>query len=71
MLLAYGIVAEAPWYYDVLLPPFWIPFVYIPVAIGAILCMLVVRSFPDHRLAILVGAGVVVAVGVAWMAWES
>ena len=31
--------------------------------------MLVVRSFPDHRLAILVGAGVVVAVGVAWMAW--
>ena len=69
MLLAYGIVAEAPWYYYVLLLPFLISFVYIPVAIGAILCLLVVRSFPDHRLAILVGAGVVVAVGVAWMAW--
>jgi hypothetical protein len=69
MLLAYGIVAEAPWYYYVLLLPFLISFVYIPVAIGAILCMLVVRSFPDHRLAILVGAGVVVAVAVAWMAW--
>ena len=43
MLLAYGIVAETPWYYYVLLLPFLVSFVYIPVAIGAILCLLVVR----------------------------
>ena len=41
-----------PWYYYVLLLPFWVSFVYIPVAIGAILCLLVVRQFsrppPGH-----------------------
>ena len=42
-LLAYGVVVAAPWYYYVLLPPFVVAFIYIPVAIGAILCLFVVR----------------------------
>ena len=43
MLLAYGVVAEAPWYYYAMLLPFLVAFVYIPAAIGAILCLLVVQ----------------------------
>ncbi len=55
MLLAYGIVADAPWYYYALLLPFVVAFIYIPVAVGAIICLWVVRRIPDNRLAVLVG----------------
>jgi ABC-2 type transport system permease protein len=46
MLVAYGLQADAPWYYFALLLPFMAAFVYIPGGIGAILCMLFV-----HRMA--------------------
>jgi len=46
ILLAYGVVAEAPWYSYVLLLPFLVAFLYIPVAIGAILCLWIVRYIP-------------------------
>jgi ABC-2 type transport system permease protein len=69
-LLAYGVVVGAPWYYYALLPPFVVAFIYIPVAIGAILCMLVVRCLPGRILSILIVAGaLLVAVG-AWMGWR-
>jgi ABC-2 type transport system permease protein len=69
-LLAYGVVVGAPWYYYVLLPPFVAAFIYIPVAVGAILCMLLVRYLPDRILSILIGAGVLLlGVGV-WMGWR-
>ncbi len=66
-LLAYGVVVAAPWYYYALLPPFVVAFIYIPVAVGAILCMLVVRFLPHRIKSILVAAGVLLlAVGI-WM----
>ncbi len=69
-LLAYGVVVAAPWYYYALLPPFVVAFIYIPVAIGAILCMFVVRYLPDRLMTILIGAGVLLlAVGV-WTGWR-
>ena len=37
IMIAYGIVAEAPWHYYVLLVPLIVSFVYIPCGIGAIL----------------------------------
>ena len=40
IMIAYGIVAEAPWYYYLLLLPLIISFVYIPCGIGAICCLL-------------------------------
>ena len=46
MLVAYGLEANAPWYYFALLLPFMAAFIYIPGGIGAILCMVFV-----HRLA--------------------
>lgn len=69
ILLAYGVVAGAPWYFYVLLLPFLVAFLYIPVAIGAILCLWVVRYIPDRILTVLIAcAAVLVAWGV-WMAW--
>jgi ABC-2 type transport system permease protein len=69
-LLAYGVVVAAPWYYYALLPPFIIAFIYIPVAIGAISCMLVVRYLPRRMLTILVAAGVLLLAVGAWMGWR-
>ena len=69
-LLAYGVVAEAPWYYYALLLPFLVAFVYIPVAIGAIVCMWVVRYLPNSRTTVLALAVALLAGGAAWMGWN-
>jgi len=70
ILLAYGVVAEAPWYFYLLLLPFLVAFLYIPVALGAIACLGIVRFLPNRVLAaLLFGLGLLAAAG-AWMAWE-
>ena len=69
ILLAYGVVSASPWYYYVLLLPFIVAFVYIPVSIGAIIRLFVVHRVPDNRLTVLVGGLVLLAVGGAWIAW--
>jgi ABC-2 type transport system permease protein len=50
MLIAYGVEARAPWYYFALLFPFMLAFVYIPGALGGVLCLLVVRRLPRLQL---------------------
>jgi ABC-2 type transport system permease protein len=69
ILLAYGVVENAPWYYYAMLPPYLLAFIYIPVAIGAVICMGVVRRIPDSRLIILVAGGVALLAGGVWIAW--
>ncbi|MEN6451236.1 MAG: hypothetical protein ABFC96_12155 [Thermoguttaceae bacterium] len=69
MLIAYGVVAQAPWYYYVLLLPLVVAFIYIPVAIGGILCLLVVRLVRDNPLAVLIGIGLLFAAASAWIGW--
>ena len=54
LLLAYGRVVSAPWYYYAMLLPFMIAFVCIPCALGAIGCLVVVRFFPRMQLPALV-----------------
>ena len=44
IMIAYGIVAGAPWYYYFLLVPLIVSFVYIPCSIGAICCMFIIHS---------------------------
>lgn len=69
-LLAYGVVVGAPWHFYVVLVPFVVSFVYIPVALGAIACMLLVRFFPTRIVTVLVSAGaMILSVGI-WMAWR-
>ena len=69
ILLAYGVVDHAPWYYYAMLLPYLVAFIYIPVAVGAIICMWVVHRVPDSRLAVLIGGSVILIAGGAWMTW--
>ncbi len=71
ILLAYGFVAHAPWYYYVLLLPYLLSFIYIPVAIGAIICLAVMRHVPDGRVVVLIGGGVIFLAGAVWLAWST
>lgn len=58
MMLAYGVVVNAPWYYYMLMGPMIVSFVYIPCSIGAIACLLLVAKFPRLKLAIVASIAV-------------
>jgi ABC-2 type transport system permease protein len=64
IMIAYGIVTDAPWYYYLLLVPLIISFVYIPCGIGAICCLLIIHKLPNLRK-IIVGGAIVAVVAVA------
>ncbi len=69
MLIAYGLVAEAPSYYYALLLPFLVAFTYIPAGVGAVACLAIVRHMPSGRvlvLALLIGAVVVAILSIGW-----
>ncbi len=70
MLLAYGLVEKAPWYYYALLLPYLVAFVYIPVAFGGIVCLGVVRCVPQRRRAVLAGIGVLLLATAIYLAWS-
>ena len=67
VLLAYGIVVQAPWYYYAMLLPFLVAFVYIPGSVDAVFCMLIVHRLPRRRKAALIAAASVTACGVLWL----
>jgi ABC-2 type transport system permease protein len=69
ILLAYGVVEHAPWYYYAMLVPYLVAFIYIPVAIGAIICLLVVYRIPDSRLGVLIAGCVALVIGAIWLVW--
>ncbi len=64
MLIAYGNVAQAPWYYYAMVFPMLVAFVFVPAGIGAILLLAVMHVFPRKR-AHLLALGIVVLVGAA------
>ncbi|MBI3839543.1 MAG: hypothetical protein HY288_16610 [Planctomycetia bacterium] len=69
MLVAYGLQADAPWYYFALLLPFMAAFIYIPGGIGAILCMLFIHRvarIQRHFVAFSAWAAVAAAILFAW-----
>ncbi|MCH7687664.1 MAG: hypothetical protein IH899_13440 [Planctomycetes bacterium] len=69
MLVAYGVVAESSWYYYCLLLPYMLAFAYIPCAIGAIACVLIVHRLPRIRLlalSLLIVAMIVLTVAALW-----
>ena len=70
MLLAYGIVAAAPWYYYAMLLPYLVAFVYIPSGMGAVLCLVAVHRLPGRPVRALIAAGILVAAVVFWFLWR-
>lgn len=70
MLIAYGVMADAPWYYYALLAPFMVAFVLIPAGLGAIACLTVVRLLPTVRVHALVSLGVVIIATGLFFGWH-
>jgi len=70
MLLAYGIVGKAPWFYYVMLIPFLVAFTYVPAGIGAVTCMVVVYRLPNVRWHVLGIVAVAVLAGGLLIAWS-
>jgi ABC-2 type transport system permease protein len=70
MMIAYGMVAGAPWYYYCLMLPYIIAFVYIPSGIGGLCCLLIIYKLPRLRSVIVGGAALVtcaVAIRSVWL----
>jgi ABC-2 type transport system permease protein len=64
ILIAYGLVADVPWYFYALLPLYFLGFVLLPGSIGALICLLLANCFPRRPRQLLLVAGLVVAAGV-------
>jgi ABC-2 type transport system permease protein len=69
VLLTYGMACHAPWWYYAMMPAFFVGYVPIPGAAGAILALLVVNFFPNRRKTVLVIAVAALALGLGWWAW--
>jgi ABC-2 type transport system permease protein len=67
MLLAYGLVAKAPWYYFAYMLPLMAAFAYIPCSLGAICCLLLIYRLPRLRR-VAVG---IVALAIIVVAYQS
>jgi len=70
MLLAYGVVARAAWYYYAILLPFLLAFICVPAALGAILCLVILYHLPDNRLHVVVVGGVLLLGAMLWIVWS-
>ncbi len=67
MLIAYGLVVDAPWYYYAYLPGLMISYAYIPCTLGSIFCLYLISRVPQFRR-IIVG---VIALAVVVVAYSS
>lgn len=65
MLMAYGFVVAAPWYYFAYLPVLLASFAYIPCAVGAILCLVLIDRLPRLRRVVL-GLAALAVIAIAY-----
>ncbi len=68
ILIAFGMHVNdgAPWYFYAAMPLFFLGFVLLPGAIGAVLVLLMVNLVPRHKKQIFVGLGLVVVALLVW-----
>jgi len=71
MLVAYGVVRNAPWTYFLLLLPFMVAFVVIPATLGGMLCMATVACVPRLRMHALAIAITASTAGAIWLGWTA
>ena len=70
MLLAYGVVNQAPWYYFAMLLPFLVAFTYVPAGLGAVVCLVVVYRLPELRWHVVALAGIALILGGLGAMWS-
>jgi ABC-2 type transport system permease protein len=66
VLIAYGLVCDAPWFFYAVLPLFFLGYALLPGCIGALGCLLFVNFIPRRRKEVMV---VLIAVLVGLGAW--
>ncbi|MGL4550348.1 MAG: putative ABC transporter permease subunit [Gemmataceae bacterium] len=69
VLIAYGIVASAPWWFYPVMPFYFLGFVLVPGSLGGLVALLLVNFVPNRRrtfLALVIAAGVAVGVWYVW-----
>jgi ABC-2 type transport system permease protein len=66
ILLAYGVRFNVPWYYYALLPVYFLAYVILPAAVGAIFCLLIVNYFPRRRKQAFTAMIVLAIIGAAY-----
>ena len=71
MMLAYGIVLHAPWWYYAMIVPMILAFVYIPCALGAVACLLLVAKLPKLKLAVVASMAVATIFIAARSIWRT
>lgn len=69
VLLAYGVVVQAPWYYYVLMPVTLVTFTHIPASFGAVVCLVLVHRILRRPGLLAILTGTVVVLGLAWGVW--
>ena len=68
IFVAYGIAAEAPWYFYPLLPLCLLGYVLLPSSVSATLCLLLVRYMPKNRRQFLILVSLVLlALAAVWV----
>jgi ABC-2 type transport system permease protein len=70
MLVAFGVVAQADWFYYALLAPITVAFVYIPGGLGAVLCLLIVHWLPRVRVHAFAITALFLVAAIGWLAWS-
>jgi ABC-2 type transport system permease protein len=69
LLVAYGVVAAAPWYYFALIVPYLTAFVQLPGVVGALACLLVVDRVPALLRRGAATLAVFLLLLLAWIGW--
>jgi ABC-2 type transport system permease protein len=71
MMIAYGIVVAAPWYYYGMILPLIIAFVYIPSGVGGLACLFIIYRLPRLRVLIVGAAALAMIVAAGWSIWRT
>lgn len=69
VLLAYGVVFGAPWYYYLLMPLVLVAFTHIPSSAGALICLILVHRILRRPGVIALSIAAVGVLGLAWGIW--
>jgi ABC-2 type transport system permease protein len=72
ILIAYGLLVGdgAPWYFYALLPLYFVGFLLIPGALGALVCMLLVYCTPRRRKQVVFLLGLALVGAVCWWGYH-
>ncbi len=70
VLIAYGLIGEAPWHYYPCLALFFAGFALLPGSLGALLCLVVVNFIPRQRKTLIILAATVALLVLGFLVYQ-